>query len=121
MLVRYLPVILVLAALVLALAPLETAGQSSSSPSASDTAQAQAEAARKADKLRPGTAGAPVNANAAQMPLPPGADARQVRPAQAFPPERIAPSNIRGLDAAEAAPARKDDPRSVEERADPGG
>jgi hypothetical protein len=119
MLVRYLPVILVLTALVLALAPLETAGQSSSSPSPSDTGQAQG--AHKADRPRPRTGGAPVNANAAKAPLPPGADARQVRPAQAFPPERIAPSNVQALDSAEASPARKDDPRSVEERADPGG
>jgi hypothetical protein len=36
MLVRFLPVILVLVALILALAPLETAGQSASGPSASD-------------------------------------------------------------------------------------
>ena len=119
MLVRYLPVILVLTALVLALAPLETAGQSN--PAAPGAGQAPAEGAHKADKPRPRTDGAPVNANAAEAPLPPGTDARQVRPAQAFPPERIAPSNIEALDAAEAAPARKDDPRSVEERADPGG
>ena len=110
MLIRYLPVILVLTALALALAPLETAGQSSSSPSVSDRDHAPAAGARKADKSHPRTAGAPVNG-----------DARQVRPAQAFPPERVAPSNVRALDAAEAAPARKDDPRSVEEQADPGG
>ena len=59
MLVRYLPVILVLATLVLVLAPLETAGQSSSGPNASDKGQARAEGARKADKPRPRTAGAP--------------------------------------------------------------
>ena len=102
MLVRYLPVILVLIALVLALAPLETAGQSSPNSSA--------QGARKADKPSPKTVGAPVKTGA-----------RQMRPAQAFPPERIAPSNIQALDRAEAPPARKDDPRSVEERADPGG
>jgi hypothetical protein len=119
MLVRYLPVILVLTALVLALAPLETAGQSASGPSASDTGRPPT--AGKADKPRPKTAGAPVNANADKAPLPPGADARQVRPAEAFPPERIAPSNVQSLDSTEASPVTKDDPRSVEERADPGG
>jgi hypothetical protein len=119
MLVRYLPVILLLTALVLALAPLETAGQSASGPSASDTP-------------RPKTGGAPVNANADKMPLPPGSDARQVRPAEAFPPERIAPSDVQTPQApsrggvrtpgpATASPAAKDDPRSVEERDDPGG
>jgi hypothetical protein len=125
MLVRYLPVILVLTALVLFLAPLETAGQSGPGPSTSDTA-------RKADALRPKTGGAPVNANADKTPLPPGADAPSVRPAEAFPPERIAPSDaqtpqapsragIRTPDPATASPAAKDDPRSVEEREDPGG
>ena len=120
MFVRYLPVLLVVTALVLALAPMETAGQSSSGRNAPDGGPAPAQGAHKAD-TRPRTNGAPVNANAAQTPLPPGTDARQVRPAQAFPPERVAPSNIDALDAAETAPARKDDPRSVEERADPGG
>lgn len=135
MLVRYLPVILVLTALVLALAPLEAAGQSaagqtSQGPGASDAAPAPG--AEKADKPRPRTEGAPVNANADKMPLPPGSDPRGVRPAQAFPPERIAPSDpqtppapsrggVRTPDPAAASPAQKDDPRSVEERADPGG
>jgi hypothetical protein len=124
MIVRYLPVILLLTALVLALAPLEAASQSS------DTGQAQAP--NKADKPRPKTGGAPVNANADKTPLPPGADARRVRPAEAFPPERIAPSGaqtpqapsrggVQTPDPATASPAAKDDPRSVEERADPGG
>ncbi len=121
MLIRYLPVILVLAALVLALAPLETAGQSASGPSASDAGPPQPEAARKADKPRPQTSGAPVDANAGKAPLPPGSDPRSVRPAQAFPPERIAPSNIEAVDPNPSSPAVKDDPRSVEERADPGG
>jgi len=126
MLVRYLPVIFVLAALVLALAPLEAAGQSASS----DPGQAPASA--KADKPRPRTGGAPVDANAGKTPIPPGSDARRVRPAEAFPPERIAPSGprtpqapsrggIRTPDPAAASPAQKDDPRSVEERPDPGG
>jgi hypothetical protein len=106
MLVRYLPVIFLLTALVLALAPLEAAGQSSV-PGGSDIDAAHAGA--KADKPRPKTGAAPVNANAAKTPLPPGTDARKVRPAEAFPPERISPS------------ARRDDPRSVEERPDPGG
>jgi hypothetical protein len=105
MLVRYLPVIFLLTALVLALAPLEAAGQSSA-PNASSADSVHAGA--KADKPRPKTGAAPVNANAAKTPSP-GADARKVRPAEAFPPERISPS------------ARKDDPRSVEERPDPGG
>lgn len=132
MLVRYLPVILVLTALVLALAPLEAAGQAAPGPNASATDESQPGAARKADKPRPRTGAAPVNANAEKTPLPPGADARSVRPAEAFPPERIAPSNVqtpqapsrggvRTPDPATASPATKDDPRSVEERPDPGG
>ena len=123
MLVRYLPLIFVLAALALMLAPLEAAGQASSD---------QAPAARKADKPRPQTAGAPVNANAGKTPLPPDSDPRQVRPADAFPAERIAPPDaetpqaparggVRTPDPATASPAAKDDPRSVEERPDPGG
>lgn len=130
MLVRYLPLIFILAALALALAPLEAAGQtapglSASAPNASDPST-------KADKPRPRTSGAPVNANAGKTPVPPGADARTVRPAEAFPPERIAPSDaqtpqaptrggVQTLDPATASPAQKDDPRSVEEREDPGG
>lgn len=132
MLVRYLPVILVLAALVLALAPLEAAGQSASGQASQDAGPAAAPGANKADKPRPRTEGAPVNANADKMPLPPGSDPRGVRPAQAFPPERIAPSEpqtppapsrggVRTPDPAAASPAQKDDPRSVEERPDPGG
>jgi hypothetical protein len=137
MLVRYLPVIFVLTALVLALAPLEAAGQS-----ASDTASSPAGASHKADKPRPRTGGAPVNANASKAPIPPGEDARRVRPAEAFPPERIAPSDAQtpqaqtpqaqtpqapsrgGVvtpDPAAAFPVQKNDPRSVEERPDPGG
>jgi hypothetical protein len=121
MLVRYLPLIFILTALVLALAPLEAAGQTAPSPSG---------ASSKAEKPRPKTAGAPVNANAGRTPIPPGADIRAVRPAQAFPPERIAPSRtpqaptrggVQKPDPATASPARRDDPRSVEERADPGG
>jgi hypothetical protein len=119
MLVRYLPVIFVVSALVLALAPLETAAQS-----ATDASQI--------DKPRPRTAGAPVNAGADRTAVPPGVDARQVRPAQAFPPERFAPSRdpepqapardgVRTLDRPTAGPAAKDDPRGVEERPDPGG
>jgi hypothetical protein len=128
MLVRYLPVIFLLTALVLALAPLEAAGQTVSDPSASDKGQATP----KADQARPKTGGAPVNANAGKAPLPPGSDARAVRPAQAFPPDRIAPSNlqtpqapsrggVRTPDPAAVSPSAKDDPRSVEEREDPGG
>jgi hypothetical protein len=128
MLVRYLPVIFLLAALVLVLAPLEAAGQTASGPSVSDSGQAT----HKTDKARPKSGGAPVNANAGKAPLPPGSDARAVRPAQAFPPDRIAPSavqtpqapsrgGVRTPDPATASPSAKDDPRSVEEREDPGG
>lgn len=125
MFVRYLPLIFVLAALVLALAPLEAAGQSASGPGVSGAGQAQAEVktegARKEDQRRPKTAG--------KKARPPGADAGPVRPAQAFPPERTAPSDIpapsrggvRTPDPATTAPAAKDDPRSVEERGDSGG
>jgi hypothetical protein len=72
---------------------------------------------------RPKTQGAPVNSSSENKPLPPGADPRQVRPAEAFPPERIekapqAPSRA-GVDAQTIPP--KDDPRSLEERKDPGG
>ena len=121
MLVRYLPLIFVLTALVLVLAPLEAAGQTAPHPS---------DASSKADTPRPKTSGAPVNANAGKTPLPPGEDARSVRPAEAFPAERIAPSpapqaptrgGVQTPDRTTASPARKDDPRSVEERADPGG
>jgi hypothetical protein len=130
MLVRYLPVIFLLAALVLALAPVEAAGQTvRSTPGAEATPQP----AHKADKPRPATAGAPVNAHANDKAVPPDTDARQVRPAQAFPPERIAPSRpdtrtqapsrggVQTPDRPQAAPAPGDDPRSVEERPDPGG
>ena len=128
MLFRYLPVIFLLAALLLVLAPLEAAGQAISAPTVPDNGPA----AHKADKPRPKTGGAPVNANAGKSPLPPGSDARTVRPAQAFPPDRIAPSTVqtpqapsrggvRTPDPATASPAAKDDPRSVEEREDPGG
>jgi hypothetical protein len=131
MLVRYLPVIFLLTALVLALAPLEAAGQTPA-PNTADIDAAHAGASHKADTPRPKTGAAPVNANTDKAPLPPGADARKVRPAEAFPPERIAPSNsqtpqaptrggVRTPDPATASPARKDDPRSVEERPDPGG
>jgi hypothetical protein len=114
MLLRYLPVIFLLTALVLALAPLEAAGQTPV-PNTADIDAAHAGATPKADKPRPRTAGAPVNANAAKTPVPPGEDVRKVRPAEAFPPERIAPSNP------QTPQAKKEDPRSVEERADPGG
>ncbi|MGZ3275449.1 MAG: hypothetical protein ACXU82_21515 [Caulobacteraceae bacterium] len=121
MIVRYLPVILVLAAIVLALAPLETAGQSVSGARSNGD-----------DRARPKTAGAPVNADAGRKAVPPDTDARQVRPAQAFPPERFAPSRdptpqapsragVQTPDRAATTPAAKDDPRSVEERPDPGG
>jgi hypothetical protein len=130
MLVRYLPLIFVLAALALALAPLEAAGQSPV-PNGSAIDAAHAQASSKADKPRPKAASAP-NANAGKTPVPPDTDARGVRPAEAFPPERIAPSGsetpqaptrggVRPADPASASPAQKDDPRSVEERADPGG
>ena len=126
MLVRYLPVILVLAALFLALAPLETAGQSASRV---DPARSQR---KDDDQARPKTAGAPVNTDADKKAVPPGADARQIRPAQAFPPERFAPSRdptpqppsrggVQTPDRPAAMPAAKDDPRSVEEQPDPGG
>jgi len=142
MLVRYLPVIFVLAALLLALAPLETAAQSSAGQSAPEVTpqpehKAEGPKAGKsgADKPRPQSAGAPVNTNADKKMIPPGADSRQVRPAQAFPPERIAPSRpgaptpqapsrggVQTPDQPQTAPASpKDDPRSVEERPDPGG
>jgi hypothetical protein len=117
MLVRYLPVIFLLTALVLALAPLEAAGQTPA-PNASDIA-AQAKTPHKADKPRTKTDAA-VKADA---------DARKVRPASALPTERIAPSQppapsrggVLTPDPVTASPARKDDPRSVEERPDPGG
>jgi hypothetical protein len=67
--------------------------------------------ANPADKqARPKTGGAPVDSSSQNKALPPGTDARQVRPAQAFPPERIEPGRI-----------ERDDPRSVEESKDPGG
>jgi hypothetical protein len=120
MLVRYLPVIFLLTALVLALAPLEAAGQTQApAPNAADNSAAQANASHKTDKPRPKT-GAAASANA---------DAQKVRPAGAIPPERIAPpqppapsrGGVLTPDPATASPARKDDPRSVEERPDPGG
>jgi hypothetical protein len=120
MLVRYLPLIFVLAALALMLAPLEAAGQLST-----DTGQAAAP--HKADKPRPKSGEAPVNANAGKTPLPPNADPRSVRPAEAFPPERIAPPDAEPSQSPQRGgvrtpdPATKDDPRSVEERPDPGG
>lgn len=132
MLVRYLPVIFVLAALVLALAPLETAGQPASGAQADPSQPAH----KADDKPRPKTGGAPVNAGADQKAVPPDTDVRQVRPAQAFPPERIAPSQdptpqapsrggIQTPDRPQTAPAParppRDDPRSVEEQSDPGG
>jgi len=132
MLVRYLPVIFVLTALVLALAPLEAAGRAVSGATSAASGAAHKVDKPKADKARPKTGRAPVNANAGKTPAPPGADLRRVRPAEAFPPERIAPSSeqtpqapTRGgvvtPDPATASPAQKDDPRSVEERPDPGG
>lgn len=81
-----------------------------------------------ADKqARPKAEGAPVNSSSANKALPPGTDARQVRPAEAFPPERIdktpqAPDRA-GIDTP-SVPFKetpKDDPRSVEENKDPGG
>jgi hypothetical protein len=74
-------------------------------------------------QARPKTGGAPVNSSSENKALPPGTDAREVRPAEAFPPERIdrtpqAPSRA-GVDTQTIAP--KDDPRSVEETKDPGG
>jgi hypothetical protein len=159
MIVRYLPVILVLAALVLALAPIETAAQTELGPgvrtemtpldreahngvfdrkprrkpatvTAGDVSPAQAEGGRRVqrpDVPRPKSAGAPVNAGADRKAAPPGADPRQVRPAQAFPPERIqtpqSPSRggVQTPDPAAGSPALQDDPRSVEEQPDPGG
>ena len=119
MLVRFLPLIFVLAALLLALAPLEAAAR-------------PAPSAPQADEPRPKSAGAPLNAGADRKAIPPGADARQVRPAQAFPPERFAVSpdstpqapsrgGVQAPDRPATASASKDDPRSVEERPDPGG
>jgi hypothetical protein len=135
MLVRYLlPLIFVLVALVLALAPLETAGQP-----VSGSADASAGKLRDKDheQARPKTPGAPVNSGADKKAVPPGVDARKVRPAQAFPPERIAPSpdqappsrtpqapsrgGVQTPDQPATGPAAKDDPRSVEEQPDPGG
>jgi hypothetical protein len=141
MLVRYLPVIFVLAALLLALAPIETAaqtafgsgnsgpGDSRSGASAANPAQVQG---KDDEQPRPKTAGAPVNTNADKKKVPPATDERQVRPAQAFPPERIAPSRpetpqapsrggVQTPDKPATTPAPKDDPRSVEEQPDPGG
>ncbi len=118
MLVRFLPVIFVLAALLLALAPLEAAAQ-------------PAPRASQADEPRPRTAGAPINAGADRKAIPPGVDVRQVRPAQAIPPERFALSpdptpqapgrgRVQAPDRPAVAPVPKDDPRGVEERPDPG-
>ncbi len=155
MIVRYLPVILVLMAIVLALAPIETAAQPELGPGVRTEmtpldraahngalkkrrpvtvtpgevtlAQAQDAQTPQKDAPRPKAAGAPVNAGADNKPTPPDTDPRQVRPAQAFPPERIqtpqAPSRagVQTPDPAAGRRAPKDDPRSVEERADPGG
>jgi hypothetical protein len=136
MLVRYLPVIFVLAALLLALAPIETAAQTAadsrepgSGASAANPAQVQG---KDDEQPRPKTAGAPVNTNADKKKVPPATDERQVRPAQAFPPERIAPSRpgtpqapsrggVQTPDKPATTPTPKDDPRSVEEQPDPGG
>ena len=121
MIVRYLPLILILSAIVLALAPIESAAreQVQAAPSAADSTPRAADPADR--QARPKKAGAPVNADDARKALPPGADSRQVRPAEAFPPERIqtpqAPSRG-GVDTLRISP--KDDPRSVEERKDPG-
>src|ERR1700755_104880 len=128
MLVRYLPLIFVLAGLGVALAPLEAPAQSASGLEATPQPE------HKADKPRPATGGAPVDSQADKTPTPAGADPRQVRPAQAFPPERIAPSRpaartpqapsrggVQTPDPPRATPGpRGDDPRSVEERPDPG-
>jgi hypothetical protein len=111
MLVRYLPLIFVLAALALMLAPLEAAGQAST-----DTGQAAA--LHKADKARP---------KSGKTPVAPNSDPRRLRPAEAFPPERIAPPDAEPSQSPRRGgvrtpdPATKDDPRSVEERSDPGG
>ncbi|HEY4028798.1 MAG TPA: hypothetical protein VGM25_00515 [Caulobacteraceae bacterium] len=126
MLVRYMPLIFILAALVLTLAPLETAAQS---VSARAGAEPSAQPEHKADRPRPTAPGAPVNTNADDKAVPPGVDARQVRPAQAFPPERFAPSQpqapsrggVQTPDRPQLSPGRQDDPRSVEEQPDPGG
>lgn len=129
MFVRYLPVIFVLLALVLALAPIEAAGQPAPAPAGSPDAKLKG---KDDDQARPLTAGAPVDAGAGNKAAPPGADARQVRPAQAFPPERIAPSGaltpqapsrggVQTPDRTQGSPAAKDDPRSREEQPDPGG
>jgi hypothetical protein len=101
--------------------PTVTAGQ---------VAQAQENPADR--EPRPKVAGAPVNADADKKDLPPGSDPRLVRPAQAFPPERIEKTSPATIPPATTPPAPtragvvtppaapKDDPRSVEERKDPG-
>lgn len=152
MIVRYLPVILVLAAIVLAMAPIEAAAQPELGPGVRTEMTPLDRAAHNGalkkrrpvtvtpgevtlaqtpqtaqDAPRPKAAGAPVDAGAGRTPTPPDTDPRQVRPAQAFPPERIqtpqSPSRggVQTPDRAARGPASKDDPRSVEERADPGG
>lgn len=72
---------------------------------------------------RPKRAGAPVNSSSEDKSVPPGSDPRQVRPAEAFPPERIQKTPQAPARAGPGAPAAgsKDDPRGVEERKDPGG
>ena len=118
MIVRYLPLILVVSAIVLALAPIEAAAREQAAPAAAPSPSTAAPADTQA---RPKKAGAPVNSDSARKIVPPGADEREVRPAEAFPPERIqipqAPSRG-GIDT--PATPSKDDPRSVEERKDPG-
>lgn len=65
----------------------------------------------------PKTAGAPVDSSSENKAVPPGTDPRPVRPAEAFPPERIEKTPRAGS----LQPAPKDDPRSVEENKDSGG
>ena len=120
MIVRYLPMILILSAIVLTLAPIEAAARdlTQATPSADPVSTTANPVDRQA---RPKKAGALVNSGSSRKRTPPGADSREVRPAEAFPPERIQTpqaSSRGGVEAPAIAP--KDDPRSIEERKDPG-
>jgi hypothetical protein len=122
MIVRYLPLILILFATILTLAPTEAAARdlTQGAPTAADLAPKTALPADRQARLK--TGGAPIDSPSAQKSIPPAADSREVRPAQAFPPERIdrtlqVPTRA-GVDTPDVSP--KDDPRSVEERKDPG-
>ena len=109
--VRHHPIVMVSALAVIALAPGRAKAQQAADgtpPTSSELKTAPAAPAK--DQPRPQKPGAPMGAGAKDW-QPPGPDG-VVRPAQAFPPERIqAPERL-----PDAKPAPKDDPRGVEER-----